>query len=131
MSQKFDIQIMLHSNADSDTLEQFVTLQDRCKVTGVILTDTAGITQNAANYRTISCQKGDGSQTYFSWSTQDSAQGTIAAATAVDMINPGTATDDPEFEAGSAFKIRSAASGAGVAQQTSVTVKCERLRKYS
>jgi len=131
MSEKFSIQLMLYSNAAADTLEQFVTLQERCKVTNVIATDTAGIAAHGSNYRTISCENGAGTQVYFKWSTKTGDQGALAAATAVNLIDPGTATDEPEFEAGAAFKVRSASSGSGKDCQTSVTIECERLRKFS
>ncbi len=130
MSEKFSIQLMLHSNAADEALEQFVTLQERCAISNVILTDTTGITAHSANYRTITLQNGAGSQTYYSWSTKTGDQGALAAGTAANMIDPGSATSNPEFEAGAAFKIRSAASGSGKSQQTSVTIECERLRKY-
>ena len=130
MSQKTDIILHLNSPTDSSVLEQFICLQERTKITGAVIIDADGITQHASNYRTIMVQNGAGTSTYFTWNTKTGENGTLTAGTKVTLVDGG-ATDEPEFEAGTLFKVRSAASGAGKPQNSVVVLQCEQLRKYS
>ena len=129
MSQKTDIILHLNSPTDSSTLEQFVCLQERTKITGAVIIDADGITQHAANYRTVTVQNGAGTSTYFQWNTQTGQNGTLASGTKVTLVD-GSATEEAEFEAGTLFKVRSAASGAGKAQNSVVVLQCEQIRKF-
>lgn len=131
MGQKQDVILHLKSASDSETLEQFVTLQERVSISGVILNDATGIAADggSGNYRTISLNSADGSKQYYVWDTRTANNGALAAGTNTDMA-VGSATEDPVIEAGTAFKVRVAAGGSGAAVNCTASIKCTQFRKF-
>lgn len=131
MGQTKDVILHLKSGSASETLEQFVTLQERVSISGVILNDASGIAADggSGNYRTISLDSADGSKQYYVWDTRTANNGALVAGTNTEMA-VGSSTDDPVIEAGTAFKIRVAAGGSGQDVNCTASIKCMQFRKF-
>jgi hypothetical protein len=131
MSQKITVHLHLKSGTDSETLEQFMTMQERYLITGVILNDIGGIPADggSGNYRTFSIDSGDGTKQFFVFDTRTAKDGALTAQTNANMVD-GTATAEPIIEAGTAFKMRVSAGGAGDAVNCTASIKLEQYRKF-
>lgn len=111
--------------AAGDTQDMFLICPVALQMKEVRLCANA-IGADGSNFITLSVQNADASKTYATRATSSSG----FSVGVVESLTLGEA-DDRDFAAGSAIKIRVAATGSGVAGQISVSVLCDLGRDYS
>ena len=109
--------------------EEYFGLDERVSVVGAYYTNKDTITQNNTHYMTFTVQNAAGSKTYRSWSTQDTAQGTITALTPAELV--AGANDGEILDAGAGLKIAGTKSGDGEALDGSMGVILKKERLFS
>lgn len=116
------------SATGSDTDEAVVALHERVQVHGCKIVDAAGITQHNTNYAHFKILGNDGATVLFEWSTQDTAEGTLAADTVKDLVSKKR-TDLAIFEAGTGIKVQ-LAKGGSIAADACLVLECRDARNY-
>ena len=109
--------------------EEYFGLDERVSVVGAYYTNKDTLTQHNTDYMTFAVQNAAGSKTYRSWSTQDTAQGTITALTPAELV--AGANDGEILDAGAGFKIHSTKTGAGLALDGTMVVILKKERLFS
>ena len=84
------------------------------------------ITADGSNYLTLSVQNRAGTTTYATRATSSSSFA-VGVVESLTLAN----TDELDFAAGEAIKIRVGSTGSGVAGQISVNILCDLSRDYS
>ena len=99
-------------------------------ITGVKLVNNGLIAAHNTNYAVITILGNNGSTPAFAWSTQDVAEGALAAAVAVSMAHKGSGLT--RFSAGTSIKLAVTKAGGGSAPQLDCTImlQLEPARTY-
>jgi hypothetical protein len=127
--QKVNIPIVLDVGATSVGQEYF-GFDERMKCVGATYTNEAEITGNNTNFRSFYIQNGAGTKTYFSYRTNLTNQGTIAAKTTVNFV-AGNDVGEATHEAGDSFRIYTDHDGSsGKAADGTLVVQFEKARLY-
>ena len=108
--------------------EEYFGVDERVSVVGAYYTNKDTLTAHGSHYMTFGVQNAAGTDTYYSWSTLNTAQGTITALTPAALAAGADAGDI--LEAGAGFKIHSTKTGDGLALDGSMVVILKKERKY-